>query len=283
MCRINKDGQSWRIEGRRWMLRVVLVYWPWLMRGIHQWNQHRENSSPAVEAAPSAPVNLHKTRFVFPLHEAAELLRHSGSFFSLLFPSVRLDVQKVGRVIVWWLWNVTDELYPSTHQRLEEMPLKDPLSFKRPRTWTACVIFKTYPVTKDTSTPHLDYMWTGVSSWMGGNVSLSCPQASLCPTPTCFLMGWGADQSHLSSCCWETGRVVAKHRATTFTSWTIFLKVRIWKIMLPHRSAEAGPWNTCSFSVKYHRLGLRARTISPSDANSQLRGWSPPNPDKSAV
>lgn len=132
------------------------------------------------------------------------------------------------------------------------MPLKYPLSFKRPRTSTACFIFKAYPVTKDTSTPHLDYMWTGVSSWMEGNVSLSCPQASLCSTCTCFLIGSGGDQSHLSTCCQDTSGVVAKHRSTTFTSWTIFLKVRIWKIILPHRSAEAGPRNTCSFSVKYH-------------------------------
>lgn len=91
-------------------------------------------------------------------------------------------------------------------QRLEEeMPPKDPLSFMQPRTSTACFIFKAYPVTKDTSVLHLDYMWTSVSSCMGGggvNVSLSCPQASLCPT--CFLMAWGADKSHLSACCRDT-------------------------------------------------------------------------------
>lgn len=132
------------------------------------------------------------------------------------------------------------------------MPLKYPLSFKCPSTSTACFIFKAYPVTKDTSTPHLDYMWTGVCSWMEGNVSVSCPQASLCSTHTCFLIGWGADQSHLSTCCQDTSRLVAKHQSTTFTSWTIFLKVRIWKIVLPHGSAEAGPGNTCSLSVKYH-------------------------------
>lgn len=162
------------------------------------------------------------------------------------------------------------------------MPLKDPLSFKHPRTSTACFIFKAYPVTKDTSTPRLDYMWTGVSSWMGGNVSLSRPQASLCPTRTCFLMGWGADQSHLSTCCQDTSGVVAKHRSTTFTSCTIFLKVRIWKIVLPHRSAEAGPGNTCSSSVKYHHPGLGVQTTSSFNARSQLRGWSPSNPNKSA-
>lgn len=149
------------------------------------------------------------------------------------------------------------------------MPLKDPLSFKHPRTSTARFIFKAYPVTKDTSTPRLDYTWTSVSSWMGGggNVSLSRPQASLCPTHTCFLMGWGADQSHLSTCCQETGGVVAKHRSTTFTSWTIFLKVRIWKIVLPQRSAEAGPGNTCSFRVKYHPRSW-VRTISSFNASS---------------
>lgn len=125
-------------------------------------------------------------------------------------------------------------------QRLSEMPLKYPLSFKHPRTSTACFIFKAYPVTKDTSTPRLDYMWTSVGWWGGGNVSLSRPQASLCSTHTCFLMGSGADQSHLSTCCQETRGVVAKHRSITFTSWTIFLKVRIWKIVLPRRSAEAG-------------------------------------------
>lgn len=91
-------------------------------------------------------------------------------------------------------------------QRLEEeMPPKDPLSFMQPRTSTACFIFKAYPVTKDTSVLHLDYMWTSVSSCVGVegvNVSLSCPQASLCPT--CFLMAWGADKSHLSACCQDT-------------------------------------------------------------------------------
>lgn len=137
------------------------------------------------------------------------------------------------------VWYVTDKLYPSTHQSLEEMPLKYPLSFKRPRTSTACFIFKMYPVTKDTLTPHLDYMWTGGSIIMFYH--------------TCFLIGWGPDQSHLSTCCQDTGGVVAKHRSTTFTSWAIFLKVRVWKcIILPYRSAEAGPGSTCSSSVKYH-------------------------------
>lgn len=163
------------------------------------------------------------------------------------------------------------------------MPLKYPLSFKRPRTSTACFIFKVYPVTKDTSAPCLDYMWTGVSSWMQGNVSLSCPQASLCSTHTCFLIGWGADQSHLSTCCQDTGSVVAKHRSTTFTSWTIFLKVRIWKIVLPHRSAEAGPRNTCSFSVKYHPPCSRVRTISSFNACSQRRRQSPANSRNSSA
>lgn len=46
------------------------------------------------------------------------------------------------------------------------------------------------------------------------------------------------------------GRVDAKHRSKTFTSWTIFLKVSVRKIVLPHRSAEAGPGNTCSVRVK---------------------------------
>ena len=103
-------------------------------------------------------------------------------------------------------------------------------------------------------------------------------QISLCSSHTCFLIGWGADQSHLSSCYQDTGGVVAKHRSTTFTSWTIFLKVRIWKIVLPHRSAEAGPRNTCSFSVKYHHPRSWVRTISSFNACSQLRWWSPSNP-----
>lgn len=61
-------------------------------------------------------------------------------------------------------------------QRLEEeMPPKDPLSFMQPRTSTACFIFKAYPVTKDTSVLHLDYMWTSVSSCMGeGGGGLTC-------------------------------------------------------------------------------------------------------------
>lgn len=156
--------------------------------------------------------------------------------------------------------------YTSTHQSLwEEMSLKYPLSFKRPSTSTACFIFKAYPVTKDTSTPHLDYMWTGVCSWMEGNVSVSSPQASLCSTHTCFLIGWGADQSHLSTCCQDTSRLVAKHQSTTFTSWTIFLKVRIWKIVLPHGSAEAGPGNTCSLSVKYHHPHPPPPVLSPDN------------------
>lgn len=53
----------------------------------------------------------------------------------------------------------------------EEMPPKDPLSFMQPRTSTACFIFKAYPVTKDTSVLHLDYMWTSVSSCMGGRLT----------------------------------------------------------------------------------------------------------------
>lgn len=73
--------------------------------------------------------------------------------------------------LVWQLWYVSDELYPTTHQRLQEMPLKDPLSFTQPRTSTACFIFKAYPVTKDTSVLHLDYMWTSVSSCMEGGVT----------------------------------------------------------------------------------------------------------------
>lgn len=161
------------------------------------------------------------------------------------------------------------------------MPLKYPLSFKHPRTSTGCFIFKTYPVTKDTSTPHLDYMWTSVSSWMGGNVSASRPQASLCPTRTCFLIGWGADQSHLSTCCLDTSGVVAKHRSTTFTSWTIFLKVRIWKIVLPYRSAEAGPGNTCSFSVNIITPAPEPWQFPRLMPAPQFRGWSPSNPNKS--
>lgn len=168
------------------------------------------------------------------------------------------------------------------HQRLWEMPLKYPLSFKRPGTSTACFIFKMYPVTKNTSTPRLDYMWTGVSSWMEGNVSLSCPQASLWSTHTGVSIGRGADQSHLSTCCRDTGGVGAKHRSTTFTSWTIFLKVRIWKIGLLHRSAEAGPGNTCSFSVKYHHPCSRVRTISSSNARPSQR-WPPSNRNKSSA
>lgn len=63
---------------------------------------------------------------------------------------------------------VSEELYPTAYQRLQEMPPKDPLSFTQPRTSTACFIFKAYPVTKDTSVPRLDYMWTSVSSCMEG-------------------------------------------------------------------------------------------------------------------
>ncbi len=237
--------------------------------------------SPAIKPEPYALAwigSLCKHKICFPLYKRDDVpvLWYLGTFLFW-----RHDAQHVGRVIVWWLRYVTDELYPSTHQRLSEMPLKDPLSFKHPRTSTACFIFKAYPVTKDTSTPRLDYMWTSVSSWMGGNVSLSCPQASFCPTRTCFLMGRGADQSHLSTCCQATGGVVAKHQSTTFTSWTIFLKVRIWKIVLPQRSAEAGPGNTCSFSVKYHHPDSWVRTISSLNASSQLRRWSPSNPNKS--
>lgn len=68
----------------------------------------------------------------------------------------------------------TDELYPSTHQRLKEIPLKDPLSFKQPRTSRAAFIFKAYPVTKDTSAPRLHYMWSGCK--------LADVSASLCPS-----------------------------------------------------------------------------------------------------
>lgn len=130
---------------------------------------------------------------------------------------------------------VSEELYPTAYQRLQEMPPKDPLSFTQPRTSTACFIFKAYPVTKDTSVPRLDYMWTSVSScmegvWGGeGNVwGRAAPplQASLCPT--CFLMASGGRQIALVSLLpGYRGGVDAKHRSTTFTSWTIFLKVRI--------------------------------------------------------
>lgn len=72
-----------------------------------------------------------------------------------------------------WLF-ATDELYPSTHQRLKEIPLKDPLSFKQPRTSRAAFIFKAYPVTKDTSAPRLHYMWSGCK--------LADVSASLCPS-----------------------------------------------------------------------------------------------------
>lgn len=68
----------------------------------------------------------------------------------------------------------TGELYPSTHQRLKEIPLKDPLSFKQPRTSRAAFIFKAYPVTKDTSAPRLHYMWSGCK--------LADVSASLCPS-----------------------------------------------------------------------------------------------------
>ena len=73
--------------------------------------------------------------------------------------------------LVWQLWYVGEELYPTTHRRLQEMPLKDPLSFTQPRTSTACFIFKAYPVTKDTLVLHLDYMWTSVSSCMEGGLT----------------------------------------------------------------------------------------------------------------
>lgn len=151
---------------------------------------------------------------------------------------------------------------------LDEMPLKYPLSFKCPRTSTACFIFEVYQVTKTLQPPS----WV---PWTEVNVSLSCPLASLYSTHTCSLIGRGADQSHLSSCCRDTGGVVAKHRSTTSTSWTIFLKVGIWKIELPHRSAAAGRRDTCSFRGKHPRPA--------AEPGSQLGRQSLSNPDWCSV
>lgn len=158
------------------------------------------------------------------------------------------------------LWHA-GQVHPSIHQWPSERPLKYLRAFKHPTISTACFIFKAYPVTKDTSIRLLDYMGTGVSSWMEDTVSLGCLWTSLYAIPTHTLIGWGADQSPLSLCCLDTLTVVAKHQSTTFTSWTIFLKVRIWKIVLPQRSAEAGPCSTCCNSVQ-HQHHLYSHTIS---------------------
>lgn len=116
-------------------------------------------------------MGSHMTRnFSFQKWENEFGFSRCPSFGFLLFCFVvfpwhhgKSNAQYVEHVIVWWLWYAMDELNPSAHLRLEEMPLKYPLSFKRPSTSTACFIFKAYPVTKDTLTPHLDYMWMGGS------------------------------------------------------------------------------------------------------------------------
>lgn len=75
--------------------------------------------------------------------------------------------------------------------------------------------------------------------------------ATLCTTQTFILMVWRENQSHLSLSCLDTNLLVAKHQAISFTSWAIFLKVRISKIGLPHRSAEPEtPAQMCTRAVK---------------------------------
>lgn len=87
-------------------------------------------------------------------------------------PSLRAFGGFFVTVMVWLF--ATDELYQSTHQRLKEIPLKDPLSFKQPRTSRAAFIFKAYPVTKDTPAACLHYMRSGCK--------LADVSASLCPS-----------------------------------------------------------------------------------------------------
>lgn len=75
--------------------------------------------------------------------------------------------------------------------------------------------------------------------------------ATSCTTHTFILMVWRGNQSHLSLSCLDTNLMVAKHQAISFTSWAIFLKVRISKIGLPHRSAEPEtPAQMCTRAVK---------------------------------